>query len=120
MGSLALSLCHLAAGRVDARLLAEAGPGGGHRRRPAARAGARARDRPLRGAAVRCRPRSTWRGVHGSSQRERPRYAGSSQPLSPHRLLGLELRVLERRVLRGESPPAYGCSTTPSSSTRSR
>ena len=62
------------------RLLAEAGAGRGHRGRPAARPRARPRDRAPRGASVRRRRRSTSRGVHGSSQRERPTYAGSSQP----------------------------------------
>ena len=74
MGSLALSLCHLAAGRVDAvcslkparavdiaaaqLLVRERGP----------------RDRPLRGRRPSTPPRSTSRGVHGSSQRERRSY----------------------------------------------
>ena len=52
MGSLALSLCHLAAGRVDAVVLAQAGPFDRHRGCAAPRARVRLRDRPLRGAAV--------------------------------------------------------------------
>ena len=55
MGSLALSLCHLAAGRVDARLLPEARAVDRHRCGAAARPRARPRDRALRGSAVRCR-----------------------------------------------------------------
>ena len=60
MGSLALSLCHLAAGRVDAVCSLKPARVGGHRRRAAARPRVRARDRPARGAAVRgctARPR---------------------------------------------------------------
>src|SRR5439155_20304690 len=44
--------------------------------------------------------RSTWRGVHGLSQRERPRYAVSWPTPCPRRLLRVELRVVEGRVLR--------------------
>ena len=56
MGSLALTLCHMAAGRIDARLLAEARALGRHRGRAAPRSRVRARDRSLRGSAVRGRP----------------------------------------------------------------
>ena len=48
MGSLALSLCHLAAGRVDAVCSLKGGALRRHRRRAAARARGRARDRALR------------------------------------------------------------------------
>ena len=53
MGSLALSLCHLAAGRVDGVVSLKAGTLGRHRRRAASRPRVRSRDRALRGSAVR-------------------------------------------------------------------
>ena len=101
MGSLALSLCHLAAGRLDARLLAEAVPLGGRRRRPAARrasAGSRSRTSTARAfadGAARPRPAFTHRR-RGNCRAVPTR----GQAVYPRRLLRLELRALaERRVL---------------------
>ena len=67
MGSLALSLCHLAAGRVDGVVLAEGGAFGRHRRRPAARPRVRARDRAVRGSAVRVRAARSRRALASRS-----------------------------------------------------
>src|SRR5439155_16733526 len=47
--------------------------------------------------------RSTSRGVHASSQRERRSCVSSSPTRYPHRLLRLELRSVEGRVLRREA-----------------
>src|SRR5207302_7590330 len=52
------------------------------------------------------RRRSTWKGVHVSSQREPRSYAANWRTLYPHRLLRLELHVVERRVLRREAGPS--------------
>ena len=71
-GSLALSLCHLADGRVDAVCSLKARSLGGHRRRAAPRPRARLRDRPVRDAAVRggaARPRGAVAGRRGRNAR---------------------------------------------------
>ena len=62
-GSLALSLCHLADGRVDAVCSLETRPLGRHRRRAAARPRARLRDRAAGATAVRERPARSGRAL---------------------------------------------------------
>ena len=85
MGSLALSLCQLAAGRVDARLLAEAGALGRHRGCAAARARAGSRDRAARRTAVRRCPARPRSALAGRAPLRRRRAAPSSLPLCPAR-----------------------------------
>ena len=132
MGSLALSLCHLAAGPGRRRLLAQAGPLGRHRRRPAARTRVRPRDRPLRGSAVRCspaRPRRTFARRRSGNDRavpeagRRPHRIGCSgwnyaswrhgvfypERCPPRRWLGvLRTPLRHRRAERDVLPPADG------------
>ena len=64
MGSLALSLCHLAAGRLDARLLLEAVPLRGRRRRRSCSSPSAASRSRTRTAARSRRRRSTSNRVH--------------------------------------------------------
>ena len=81
MGSLALSLCHLAAGRVDARLLPQACTVDRHRCRPASRARAGLRDRAVRGSAVRPRTARSRAALAGRrSGDERPLRATRGRP----------------------------------------
>ena len=81
MGSLALSLCHLAAGTRRRGLLAQGRALGRHRRRAAAGPGARPGDRPARSAAVRRgaarhrRPQPLCRGRHAGGLRAAVRRA---------------------------------------------
>ena len=100
-------------GRARRRgLLAQGRALGRHRRRAAAGARARPRDRPAGGAAVRRRRRSTSRAARAASQPRRRRSASASSPrcrreAGPDRLLGLELRALaERRLLSAEAAAA--------------
>ena len=76
MGSLALSLCHLAAGQGRCRLLAEAGALDRHRRGAAPRPRARLRDRAVRGSALR---RSASRS-RGPLARRRCRHRRAVRP----------------------------------------
>ena len=130
MGSLALSLCHLAGGPGRRRLLAEAGALGRHRGGPLlVRERGLALDLVEDGRSP--RPRSTSRpvagrrGRHGGLPRLAPRpgrnSASGRRRRDPDRLLGLELRALaERRLLPARLPARAGSSFYASASTRSR
>ena len=98
MGSLAIALCNLAAGRARRRLLAEAGAVGRHRRGPAARPRAGPRDRPVRGSAVR---RRAARPRHAVARR-RGGDAGALRP--PRGRPALALRAGARDDPAGRRP----------------
>ena len=85
MGSLALSLCHLAAGRVDAVCsLCRRGPSTSRpRSSSSANAGLRSTSSTRRRSG---RRRSTWKGVHAWPRRERLSCADSWQAPCPNRL----------------------------------
>ena len=108
MGSLALSLCHLAAGRVDAVCSLKAARSVDIAAAPAARARARARDRALRGTALRrgaARPRAALTRRRGGTRPSSSR----DLPQAPH---GVSLR---RAAPRRSSPPQFSRSRPPPS-----
>ena len=106
MGSLALSLCHLAAGRLDAVCSlkpyrsVDVAAGAAARARARARVALTSTGRALRRRAARPRRR-----VRASPLREPTTCVGRCiSARCPHRLLGLELRALAERRLLSAAP----------------
>ena len=115
MGSLAISLCHLAAGRIDAVCSLKPARSVDIAAGAAARARARPRDRALRRRRAFGEAPLDLERVHASPQREPTSCAAARRRALTRigRLLRLELRPLEHGVFYPSGcPPGAGSSTT--------
>ena len=100
MGSLALSLCHLAAGRMDAVVSLKPAQERGHCRGPAARARARTGGRPARGPTVRRGPARSRRALARGRRRHARALRRAPRAARPRRALTTSTRACARDCAR--------------------